>query len=115
MSELQEADLKLRAISRERQMRLAYIQRMKAEHDQVNFREGYLREGFEKGLEKGLEKGREEGLEKGLEEGREEGQLAMLEQLHGAGILSREEYQRQVAELDAGKGGAPIPGQAPNR
>jgi len=59
MSELQEADLKLRAISRERQMRLAYIQRMKAEHDKVNFRVGYLREGYEKGLEQGIEKGLE--------------------------------------------------------
>lgn len=69
MRELLEANEKLVKISRDKDMRLAYLGKMKAEHDAINFRNGYLREGFEKGLETGKDLGRAEGLELGVEKG----------------------------------------------
>ncbi len=97
MNELQEADLKLRAISRERQLRLAYIQRMKAEHDQINFREGYLREGYDKGMK--------DGVKEGIKEGTREGRQTLLHELYADGLLSKEEYERRLADLILSTGG----------
>jgi len=114
LSKLNEADLKPPVISPEHQMRLVEIRRTMAEHDEVNFRVGYLREGYEKGfnegfngvinegIEKGIEKGIE-GYEKGIEEGQHRLLLRLLELKFGpleASVVEHVSKLRDPAELD---------------